>query len=147
MEEEQISNGIHTLSGISDLIIKANNFGYNNNAYCLWEDANGFVIELDNKTYVVFEDPEDGYRSCGKICEAKDGEVCTNTFPEQKVLVKYFEGVHSNGWYSPHVWYYEFLNPETNELILKIGTEDYDDYYPRSILEYYPENLPINKNK
>jgi len=88
MEEIQIKDGIHILSGIIDLTIK----GDCGSPYYLWEDANGFVIELDGKTYVVFEDPEDGYRSCGKIDLAKNGEVCTNTFPEQKVLVKYFNG-------------------------------------------------------
>lgn len=141
MEEIQIKDGIHILSGISDLTIK----GDCGSPYYLWEDANGFVIELDGKTYVVFEDPEDGYRSCGKIDLAKNGEVCTNTFPEQKVLVKYFDGEYKGEWWTSQAWYYEFLNPDTNELILKIGTDNYDDYYPRSILEYHPENLPINK--
>ena len=143
MEKARISNGIHTLSGINDLIIKGNY----EDPYYLSEDANGYVFILDGKTYVVFEDPEDGYRSCGKICEAKNGEICTNIFPEQKVLVKYINGIKEDDWCNYKIWYYEFRNPKTKKLILKIGTDNYDDYYPMSIFEYHPENLPINLNR
>lgn len=143
MENTQmITDGIHILSGVSDLIINADTEPWN-----LWSDSNGYIIVLDGKTYVVFEDPEDGYRSCGFIGYAK-GEVCKNTFPEQRILVRHFDGTKRwSDWYTSKMWYYEFLNPDTEELILKIGTDEYDDYYPNAILEYHPENLPINSDK
>ena len=33
----------------------------------------------------------------------------------------------------------------TGEEILRIGTNDYDDYYPVCILEFHPQNLDVNQ--
>ena len=127
------SNGVHKLTGISDFI------------YSGWGGyGNGVIIILDDKIYSCYENPDDGYRSYSVITEGiPDGikEECKVTFPPQLVNVIFEE----NGGDYPS-WRCRITNNE-GELILCVGTDDYDDYYPIGIFEYYPENLPINKDK
>lgn len=126
-----IPDGVHALEGFCD---------YND-----FEERNGLIIRLDGKNYVCYEDPSDGYRS---FCEIKETELpCFNIFPMQKVIVKNFQttaNVDDEDDDTVPTQGLTIFNAQ-GELILKIATEYYDDYYPTAVYEWHPENLPINK--
>lgn len=122
--------GEHELSGLDTFIKKATEMYY--------DDANGYRFVLDGITYCVIEDPGDGYRS-----NLEDLEVTTDkvdyTFPPQKVIGKMREDSKND--------VLELYDAITNKLVLAIGTENWDDYYPCCIMEWSPENLAINEGK
>ena len=105
------------------------------------EIFDGYLFRINDKNYVAVENPSDGYRS---YCEIEESDaVCTNTFPDQEVFVLNYDetrGYNKN-------WGIEIYNIEDGSLILKISTENYDDYYPMAVMEYHPENMPINKGR
>lgn len=137
MENMLIKEGIHYLSGVDDISV---NYG--------WEDeyTDGIALCIDDKTFIAYNDPNDGYRSYGWI-EESNREVF-NTFPPQKVKITYhsWDGIDESGW-SESGHYYEITNPDDNSTILIVGTDTSDSYYPVALFQWHPENLPINKKK
>lgn len=90
---------------------------------------------LDGVNYLAICDPDDGYRSF--LAELQiSGVPCVNRFPEQRVAVLHDEDLHDD--------VIKMVNPTTGGIILRIGTEDYMDYYPICVMEYHPENMDIN---
>lgn len=118
-------------------------------AYEGWNDyGDGVILMLDGDIYYCYEDPEDGYRSYSVINKAKslDEIKCDHqlpTFPPQEVYVKFTDKKDITGI---RCWECLITN-QNGELILRLGTDNYEDYYPMAIFEYHPENLPINKNR
>lgn len=133
MERQIISEGTHFLSGIERVFIKT---FYN-------EVANGIRFVLDGKSYECYEDPEDGYRSTGVLKESD--KKCKYTFPEQPVRVEWYNGDHDSCYVK--MWKLTMRDPYTNNKILVIGTDNYDDYYPMAIFNYYPENMKVNQDR
>lgn len=89
---------------------------------------------LDDVTYCVVEDPDDGYRSYMGDIYISDTKPRT-TFEPQKVIVTAIEdGI-------------QLLNPKTSKTILMAYTADLDDWYPCCIFNYHPENMEINKER
>lgn len=134
MRKPVISDGIHMLSGVCEETFTDEYFGW---------PSDGIIITIDGENYVVFSDHDDGYRSYGACHPTTKKQKFS--FPEQEVScinqkVRQFDadmGIDDN-----RDWL-EIRNLK-GELILCIGTDTSDSYYPMSIFRYYPENLPIN---
>ncbi len=120
-----VPEGWHELSGFCDTTTKPEEYSD--------EEVNALIVRIDGMDYICFEDPSDGYRSHSEIMPSE--QECTNTFPPQRVYVKYYERHDDVGM--------EIYNPDFG-LILLIGTDYADDYYPVARWEWHPENLPIN---
>lgn len=125
--------GEHELSGLDTFIKKATETYY--------DDANGYRFVLDGVTYCAIEDPEDGYRSSLGSLEISTEAVDYN-FPAQKVVGK----MRSDDEYARND-VIEFYDAITNKLVLAVGTDNWDDYYPCCVMEWHPENLAINQTK
>lgn len=126
-----IKEGRGFLEGVCDCT-KKNNWG---------EEGNGYIFLLNGKNYAIWENPDDGYRS---YCEMEETYLpCTNTFPPQEVFVELYDREEGYGKNMGII----IRNIDDASLILKICTENYDDYYPCARMEFHPENLPINKLK
>lgn len=41
----------------------------------------------------------------------------------------------------------QFYDVVTNKIVLELGTESVDDYYPCCVMSWHPENLAININR
>ena len=126
-----IKQGRGFLEGICDYTKKAR--------YEYEDDYNGYIFRLNGQNYAIYEDPDDGYRSWCEI-EATD-LPCKNTFPPQEVFVMLYDKEEAYGKNEGIAIY----NIDDASLILKLGTDNYDDYYPTARMEFHPENLPINK--
>lgn len=133
MKEIQFEDliGLHKLSGV-DLINESIKRDYGNS----FEDCETVVFILDNKTYCAAEDPDDGYRSSMKYLVESKSKV-KNKFTSCKVLVKKSTEDNSD--------ILEFIDVNTGLIVLEIGTNNTDDYYPYWVGSFYPENMFINK--
>lgn len=124
--------GSHILSGIEMGTIRRNAYGY-------FEQCEFIKFTLDGVTYKAVENPDDGYRSYMDELETED-EPCKIKLPNIEVCC------HMMG-----DCLYEkndvlvFVDSKSGKEILKIGTQNTNDYYPYCILEYTPENMYVNQ--
>lgn len=135
-----IKDGVHYLSGFDEITVNT------------WhEDANGVALCIDGVYYGAHEDPDDGYRSYGCFYKIESDFKGTNKFPPQKVIVKNVHDTASEEVNGMILWELDYkgvkITNEDGELILEVGTDYADSYYPRAYCHWHPENLPINKDR
>lgn len=96
---------------------------------------------LDGTIYVVREDDDDGYRS-----SMRDITVGTtpmvNTFPPVQVI-----GVYRDHRGSGYCDILELIDVVTGKLVLEVGTENTDDYYPSFVASFNPKGMVINAER
>ena len=126
--ELQSLTGKHILSGIETGCV-----GYG--------EANYVKFTLDGVTYLAVEDPEDGYRSYMEDLVIEDSS-CKIRLPNIEVVCHMME----DGRYERNN-VLVFVDARNGKTILKIGTENYDDYYPYCVMDYRPENMSCNSGK
>lgn len=90
---------------------------------------------LDGVTYEAQEDPDDGYRSHMRELKVSDEKVA-NTFPPVRVTCSH----RDRGEYDADD-VLEIRNAATGAIVLEVGTESVDDYYPSFRNEWHPEAL------
>ena len=97
----------------------------------------GVRFIFDGVSYEVLEDPSDGYRSyLGEIYESDS--LPAYLFPVSVPVICHMDDSQD----SEILCVRDILN---GVVIMRIGTDYYDDYYPQCILEYYPENMSVNR--
>lgn len=136
-----IKDGVHYLSGIGSTTY-----------YDHWnkEEVDVDLFCIDDVVYGAYIDPDDGYRSYGRITAATDiaNCKCQFTFPPQKVIV---ENVHTkvDGEYGTATDAYKLVIKDAvlNKEVLVVGTDYSDDWYPCAIFNYQPMNLYANVEK
>lgn len=136
MIKDMLPDGKYLLSGVDEY----------QSTNTLVENINGVVLILNGEKYIMAEDQCDGYRSYGVIFKDEDVE-CINTFPPQEVIIESKLTEIPGDFISEVNEMMTIKNPFNNEVIIELGTENMDDWYPMGIFHYYPENLPINKSK
>lgn len=123
--------GLHFLTAVdySDEAIK-DSFG---------EDTmrNAISFTLDDVTYTAYEDVSDGYRSCMEDIIVSD-KVLSNTFPPVQVYA-----MVNN---CPEMDTLLFYDVNTHSVVLEVGTDNGDSYYPMFVYQFTPENMLINKD-
>ncbi|MBZ9632518.1 hypothetical protein LB465_17190 [Salegentibacter sp. LM13S] len=127
--------GEHELSGVEISTVKVKQYGD------YYEDTEVIMFVIDGKTYKATEDPDDGYRSYLKELEVTEEKVA-NSFPPQKVVGK----MKKNSTYDVNDTI-QFIDAVTEKIVLEVGTDNTDDYYPYCVLYWNPENLAINAGK
>ena len=101
-------------------------------------DANTILFCLDGKVFCATEDPDDGYRSSMAEIKIVQAEI-SNRFDPVDVMGT----MRANEEYGNDV--IDFHVIENSQLVLSVGTEASDDYYPNFCTYWAPENLPGNK--
>lgn len=101
------------------------------------EDANTISFTVDNKTYTAKEDPNDGYRSSLGTFTVSN-EKCKNNFKSQRVIGTLTGAENA---------VLSFVDAKTGKIVLRVGTDHADDYYPSFVSEFTPENMAINAAK
>lgn len=118
--------GQHIFSGIEPFTVKT--------GWC--ENCNGVRFVFDGVAYEAVEDPCDGYRSyLGRINESD--VMPKNTFPGVLVVCHMEQNHHDEILCA--------VDAHNGKIVLRIGTDYFEDYYPRCILEYNPENMHLNE--
>ncbi len=129
-------NKTFILSGVDRETKRITDYNY----YYGDEESQVIRFELDNIIYVAVEDNNDGYRSAmDKIFIDTKSNIKTR-IPGHKVYAKRRNGDR----YSKNDTI-EFIDIITNDLVLAIGTDNWDDYYPMFVNEWDITNLAINK--
>jgi len=127
--------GEHELSGVDTTTERVKKYGYYH------EDCEVVRFVIDGKTYKAIEDPDDGYRSYLMELEVTDEKVI-NSFPPQKVIGKMKD---DSDWEKNDT--IQFIDATTKKVVLEVGTDNTDAYYPYCVLHWSPENLAINAGK
>lgn len=126
--------GKHILQGIDRKNYTRVEYGREITSEAVW-------FRLDNVTYLAAEDPDDGYRS---MCEEL---AIVEEEPRFKVPdIQVFCDMKPNGRFEDN----EILvirDANNGKVVLEIGTDYYDSYYPVFVCEYHPENLSCNEGK
>jgi len=107
-----------------------------------WQDAeNCQVINfiLDGTTYTAIEDPSDGYRSSMDKLFVSNEKVENNFAPVQVVGI-YVSRSHYNA--ADIIRFYDVKN---GKLVLEVGTDNSDDYYPSFVGSFNPMNMHVNE--
>ena len=135
MNELENLVGKHILSGIEIGVMDCKS---------VWGElyhCNFIKFTLDGVNYLAMEDPADGYRSYMSGLEISD-TPCKIRLPNIEVVCR----MRSDGrWERNDVL--EFIDILNGEIILAVGTANYDDYYPYCVLEYAPENMSCNEGR
>lgn len=137
MKADLLGDGTHLFSGVADVNVQV---GWPEDE----EYADGIVMTIDGHDWLVYADPDDGYRSYGCLMMC-DGKYKVPQFPAQLVHIKNYheEGEDDGGW--PIDYDKMVMTGRNGRLILEIGTDHSDQWYPHAIFYYNPENLPINE--
>lgn len=139
MNNDLLGDGTHFFSGVVMVNVPV---GYHeDNDY-----AEGIVMTIDGNDWLAYTDPDDGYRSygCLRMC---NGEFNVPQFPAQVVHIKNYseDGMDDSGW--PRKYDKMVMTGPNGRLIMEIGTDHSDSWYPCSMFHYNPENLPINEGR
>lgn len=128
--------GEHILDGVDFYTEKAAN---------KWEDdANACRFRLDGTIYCAVEDPSDGYRSSMREIFVVKGDVdMENTFPPVKVVGRYKDRKGSS-YSSRECDILELVDVVTGEVVLEVGTDRTDDYYPSFVTFFNPRAMSVN---
>lgn len=89
-------------------------------------------------------DKNDGYRSFGNYHTLDKLTPNVRLFPiapAQECTIQFFSETVTDEYcgYSERNCWIEIRKYDGDELVLKIGTMNYDDYYPLGVFEYHPE--------
>ena len=104
-----------------------------------FESAQVMRFRLDGKVYTAVEDPNDGYRSSmNKLFVSED--VIKNVFTPCRVVGK---KKSDDKWGKNDTL--ELIDCATGQTVLEVGTDNADDYYPRFVASFKPENMASNR--
>ena len=105
----------------------------------------GYYVIIDNVVYAFENDPDDGWRSYGKIYIPEKISVhdIKNRFLAQDVIIMQQHIEHT----VENKDFYSIIDVVSGKTILEIGTDYTDSYYPLAICHYYPENMAINQQQ
>lgn len=126
--------GDHMLDAVDTYVERVNTWGKN------FEDANVIRFRLDGIVYTAIEDPSDGYRSClDKLTAEADAEV-KNVFPPVRVTAR----KKADDKYCKNDTL-ELVDAVTGKVVMEVGTDNTDDYYPSFVSSFSPENMATNQ--
>jgi len=101
-----------------------------------YQDANSVLFILDGVTYQAIEDPDDGYRS--SLSEIFITDLKCNKFNPHIVNAKY----RIEPFYRHDI--IDFYDIITNKIVMSLGTNHEDSWYPCCEMYFDPKNLAIN---
>jgi hypothetical protein len=105
-----------------------------------FEDCSVLRFRLDGKVYVATEDPDDGYRSSMRdLVVLPDDTIMHNTFAPQRVVGRYRNKSDYN-----EADVLELVDAVTGLIVLEVGTDNTDDYYPWFVGNFHPQNMACN---
>ena len=108
-------------------------------------DASGVMFSIDQTTYLVFEDPNDGYRSAaGPLLHFAGDAYQLGTPNSQYIREPVLISHRTRGEYSGEDDVIEMRSKSTGQLIFEVGTTNVDDYYPSFHCAWHPEGLAAN---
>jgi hypothetical protein len=100
-------------------------------------DSRIIKFRLNGILYCAVEDENDGYRSAMKEISILDSAYIRNIFPPIDVVCIYSDDKDLD--------LLTIFDAETEEIVLEVGTNYVDDWYPYFVSSFFPEAMIINK--
>lgn len=107
-----------------------------------YQDSDPQTIDfiLNGRIISAVEDPSDGYRSAmDTLLINREGANVTNIFPAVAVTGRRQE----NSEYNTND-VIEFVDNINGKVVLRVGTDNIDDYYPCFVAQWFPDDLSVN---
>lgn len=95
-------------------------------------DINGAFFRINKKTFLITEDPSDGYRSSLDTISNMPHSF-ENVFQPVSVYLRKGEGYESE--------IIKMINVENDLVIFEFGTNTYDNWYPYFVCNFSPESI------
>jgi hypothetical protein len=119
----------------------------------LCADASGILFVLDDTTYLVFEDPSDGYRSNASPILSYEGGAYElgyegydfPTYIREPVICTH--RTDGKDEWEDCADILEVRSKVTGKLIFEVGTDNVGDYYPSYACRWDPTGLSANAQK
>lgn len=109
------------------------------------EDYQKIYFTLNNITYCVTEDPDDGFRSYMDDIVMTTDNISMTTFPPINVVCTHLSEIKEDNTSRTTMTNILVISDKANGLpILRVGTENTNDYYPYTVCEYTPQNMVYN---
>jgi hypothetical protein len=105
-----------------------------------FEDAEVIRFRLDGVVYTAVEDPDDGYRSSMSRLFVSPNDEMRNVFPPTRVLARKKDGGEYGGVNDT----LQMIDLATGKVVLEVGTDNTDDYYPWFVAYFEPRHLAAN---
>lgn len=106
-----------------------------------YENCSVCRFELDGSVYCAIEDPSDGYRSSMRELQVC-GEIA-NRIPPHKVFCRYLDQ-QTDELGSEECDILQIIDYQTGKVVLEVGTDNIDDYYPGYVARFNPAHLAAN---
>ncbi len=103
------------------------------------EDCQVCRFRLDGIVYVAAENPSDGYRSMMKDLVIDNEATMKNVFVGCDVICRHIQ----KGEYDDHD-ILALVDAKTGKTVLRVGTGNYNDYYPYFVAEFDPTAMAVN---
>lgn len=126
--------GEHVLDAVDTFTESVKQYGEN------FEDCELIRFRLDGVAYTATEDPSDGYRSCLGTLFVSPDEPMRNVFTPIKVLAKKKD---NEEWQVNDTL--QLIDMVTGKVVVEVGTDNTDDYYPSFVSYFAPENMATNQ--
>jgi hypothetical protein len=104
-----------------------------------FENCEVIRFRLDGVAYTAIENPDDGYRSSMDSLFVSD-EPMQNVFPPVRVIAK----KKDNERYSINDTL-QLVDAVTGLVVVEVGTDNTDDYYPCFVSYFAPHNMVTNE--
>ena len=127
--------GVRLLSGVDFGTVPVDDPQYT------YGDANSMTFVLDGHAYYVVEDPRDGHRSSMRDIVEVPIDSVKNRFAPVCVLGRHREkGDRGNA-----ADVLELIDIVTTRVVLEVGTDNNDWYYPLYVANFRPEDMACNQ--
>lgn len=104
------------------------------------EESNVIYIVLDDVCYMIQEDLDDGYRSFMSDIEIFNEDTpIRNKFPPISVICS----MDPSSKNCNNILL--ITDKITEDVVVRVGTDHFDEYYPYAVLHYCPENMIYNR--
>lgn len=104
-----------------------------------FEDSEVMRFRLDGIVYTAVSDPDDGYRSSMDRLFISPEAKLLNTFPPVRVFVR--KKADDEHYVNNTI---EMVDAVTGKVVIEVGTDNSDDYYPSFVSAFHPENMTTN---
>lgn len=111
------------------------------------ETANAMVFRIDGQNYLAVESRDDDYRSMLRdVYKVGEDFPLENKFEACHVVGRWKE---SNGTEKWGGWtdVIELVDAKTGEVVIELGTESWDEFYPVCRMSFYPQAMWINRKR
>lgn len=102
-------------------------------------DCQVMRFRLDGNVYTAVENPDDGYRSSMRGLAVGNDDM-KNIFTPVEVIGRH----RVKGYYDQKDDILELIDTVSGEVVIEVGTENTDDYYPCFVASFNPKSITTN---